>query len=347
MLKFFLGTWSQTCVQDLEDTHDAWEELSELGATTIAISTEKVERVARFSNESEPNYHLVCDTNGDITREFGLLVRLPEDLSKAYRDTQNVKMTKHHSTATPDIALPATYVVDKSGFIVYASFSEDLQARANIEEVLQALANISIDQRRYLLICNEEDRRSRSFICHLRSTAMERSLAAHTPSSSLFVPPRKMTKSRSLMNLSPLEADQDPFRYCLQQEDFVDSFRNYLQRSYCVENLLFYLEATHYRISFDSISEEARKQAASRIIKTYLREGTDLQVNLDDETRVTAEGRFKRGLITEDLFADATRAVFRLMEHDSFPKWQRTRDFREVWRSHGSLASLRPSPVTF
>ena len=160
----------------------------------------------------------------------------------------------------------------------------------------------------------------------------------------LVVTTKKVSKSRSMMSLSNMDVGEDPFRYCLAHEEFVESFKVFLKKIFCVENLLFYLESTHFRKFYDEIPEDLRPLTALRIFRTYVEVGSHLEVNIDEETREGITAAVRHSQFDGDLFLEATRAIFRLMEDDSFPKWQRTKDFRRVWKKNGSLPSLSPTP---
>ena len=146
VLKFFAGLWSSTCVADLEVLQENFETLSELGATVVAVSTQNNDKLLRHANEHDLSFHLVSDRREEITSLFGLVVKISDELSHVFKEVQGIKLAKHHGKSAPEIALPATFVIDRTGTIVYAHFSEDMHGRPEMNEVIQAIKRVNIDQ---------------------------------------------------------------------------------------------------------------------------------------------------------------------------------------------------------
>jgi peroxiredoxin len=84
-------------------------------------------------------FEVLSDVGQKVGRAFGLVYDFTEELKTAY---QGFKLDIPARNGTPDEwALPvsATYVIDRSGTIIYAYIDPDYRDRADPREVLKVL----------------------------------------------------------------------------------------------------------------------------------------------------------------------------------------------------------------
>jgi len=111
-----------------------------------------------------------------------------------------------------------------------------------------------------------------------------------------------------------------------------------------MENLLFYLEVISFHDGFNNRTRQENMLQATLIYETFIKIGSDLELNLDDGTREAINSDFKQGYMNASLFTEAAKEIYRLMESDSFSKWKRTKEYAEVWKRNGSVEFLSPTP---
>ena len=376
VLKFHRGTWCTYCKVDLSYYHKFHEELTRQGATAIAISTELPERAMEMSRRAGYNFHMVADPTTEVARLFGLLVSIDASVAQALTGLLGMDLTSFYGTNEVEVALPATYVINQEGIITYAFIDEDFRRRANIEEVLHFVkkANNHTDRNKYRLKCEEENCIIREFVksvtkkCNDKrrnsrpafprrrsksstsistttsSTSETSSITGASDSSSTFSGKSRSSSIHDFNSITSSEYERDPLRYCLQNEEFLASFRLYLDRTYCTENLLFHLEVNHFQETYESAGDDERKATATKIYQTFVQPKADLEVNVDDITRERITKNFTKGAISSELFTAANKEVYLLMESDSYSKWKRTKEFGTIWTKNGSPDFLNPMP---
>ena len=121
----------------------------------------------------------------------------------------------------------------------------------------------------------------------------------------------------------------------LESEEYLPSFKEYLSKTFCAENLLFYFDSREYKENFESRTSEGRGATAQRIFSDYIQLGSVLEVNIDDRIRENIVKCLETKL-TKDIYNDANQEVFRVMGSDSFNKWRRTKEFDNIWKKNGS-----------
>lgn len=360
VIKFYRGSWCAFCSADLQFLQDHYDVLHENGATVIAISTQLQETAAEVVRNMGLRFHVVGDTDTAVARNFGLLFHLTEEIAQAYDDAYGINLLKYHKQKDPLLTVPATYVIDKTGTVVYAFMDEDFRKRADISEVVYFVKRSNkLDRQRYFKLCREEEGCViGSFVKGVmsRRRALHDKMAKHhkndNPKGHGPIEHRKsvssVSSSSETSSVTSSEYERDPLKYCLQNDEFLESFRWYLKRTYCTENLLFYVEASDYATGYDTRSAEENRAMATKIFTTFIRVGSDLEVNIDDTTREAITALFggkADEVLAAELFEQATKEIYTLMETDSFSKWKRTKEYSYVWEKNGSLEFLQPISI--
>ena len=74
-----------------------------------------------------------------VARSYGLTFRYPDDLVELYRDGLKLDLARFNGDESWELPIPATFVIDEGGTIVYASADPDYTVRPEPDEVLAAI----------------------------------------------------------------------------------------------------------------------------------------------------------------------------------------------------------------
>jgi len=176
-----------------------------------------------------------------------------------------------------------------------------------------------------------------------------------------------LSRSSSISSLS----EKNPLLFIINDDQFYGGFKDFLEKCYAIENLIFYLEAAEFYEKFSERSEEQSKELAQRITTTFIEPGSLLEINVDDEVRENVLTRVSKNEIIPKLFQYASKAVLflpifllppllfqtivffsapfisqvsDLLTTDLLAKWKKTKSFNELWRAKGSPEVLSPIP---
>jgi len=83
-------------------------------------------------------FPLLVDARNDIARQFGLVYRVPEEQQGIYRRTF-VNLPFVNGDDHWELPIPATYVIDRDGTILFASANEDYTERPEPLEIMAQL----------------------------------------------------------------------------------------------------------------------------------------------------------------------------------------------------------------
>jgi peroxiredoxin len=139
LVMFFLrGRWDPFCCGQLEAMNQILPRIVEAGASLVAISPQTVGQSYFMADQHKPQFPLLSDAGNQLARQFGLVYRVPEDQQAIYRRAF-VNLPLANGDETWELPIPATYILDRDGAVMYASANPDYMERPEPEEILANL----------------------------------------------------------------------------------------------------------------------------------------------------------------------------------------------------------------
>jgi peroxiredoxin len=141
VLCFIRGRWCPFCVAQMEAMNLIFPEIEQAGATFVAISPQTVQQSSFMRDQHKLRFPLLSDAGNRVAREFGLTYRV-RDEQRAIYQRAFVNLPFVNSDDSWELPIPATYIIDRTGTVLYASANEDYTERpepADIVRFLQAL----------------------------------------------------------------------------------------------------------------------------------------------------------------------------------------------------------------
>lgn len=133
------GRWCPFCVGQMEAMNSIAGQIQAAGAALVAISPQ-TEKQAYFTHDQHKlRFPLLVDAHNTVARQFGLVYRVPEEQKALYRTTF-VNLPFVNGDDTWELPIPATYVIDRDGTVVFAAADEDYTKRPEPLEILTQLA---------------------------------------------------------------------------------------------------------------------------------------------------------------------------------------------------------------
>ena len=135
---FFRGRWCPFCVGQLEAMNLLVPQIEQAGACLVAISPQTVQQSFFMADQHKLRFPLLSDVGNQVARQFGLVYRVPDDQQAIYRRAF-VNLPFANGDQSWELPIPATFIVDSDGTILYASADEDYAQRPEPREILQRL----------------------------------------------------------------------------------------------------------------------------------------------------------------------------------------------------------------
>ncbi len=141
VLCFIRGRWCPFCVGQMEAMNLVVPHIEEAGATLVAISPQTVKQAFFMHDQHKLRFPLLSDAGNKIARQFGLTYRVPAMQEAIYRRAF-VNLPFTNGDDSWELPIPATYILDRDGTILYASANEDYtEQTAEIVGMLHALSS--------------------------------------------------------------------------------------------------------------------------------------------------------------------------------------------------------------
>jgi len=141
VLIFYRGAWCSYCNLHLKNFEQNANEIRDLGAEIIAVSIDKPEHVAEIVEKQTLSFAVISNPDAKIIRSYNLLYAVPPALRQRYLD-HNLDLKTYSGRDDGVIAVPAIFVINKKGKIIFSYANEDYKVRAEPEEVIRVLEKL-------------------------------------------------------------------------------------------------------------------------------------------------------------------------------------------------------------
>jgi peroxiredoxin len=138
VLCFIRGRWCPFCVAQMEAMNLVLPEIEQAGAALAAISPQTVQQSFFMRDQHKVHFQLLSDAGNKVARQFGLTYRVPAEQRAIYQRAF-VNLPFVNGDDSWELPIPAVYIVDRDGTVLYASADEDYTERPEPEDILLAL----------------------------------------------------------------------------------------------------------------------------------------------------------------------------------------------------------------
>src|SRR5215472_12046530 len=124
VLCFIRGRWCPFCIGQMEALNLIVPQIEQTGARLVAISPQTVKQSYFMHDQHKLRFPLLSDAGNKVARQFGLTYRVPPMQEAVYRRAfVNVPFTNGDDSW--ELPIPATYILDQEGTILYAAANPD------------------------------------------------------------------------------------------------------------------------------------------------------------------------------------------------------------------------------
>lgn len=142
VLIFYRGEWCPYCNVHLKSFQDRLADFKKLGATILAVSVDKQEFGAVTVQKDALGFEVISDPAAEILQAYNVVYKVPDELADKYLNEYHIDLKAHSGREDHVIAVPATYVIDKAGTIVFIYANVDYKVRTKPEEALEVLKSL-------------------------------------------------------------------------------------------------------------------------------------------------------------------------------------------------------------
>jgi peroxiredoxin len=138
VLNFIRGRWCPFCVGQMEAMNLVVSEIEAAGATFVAISPQTVKQSYFMHDQHKLCFPVLSDAGNQVARQFGLTYRVPDYQQALYKRTF-VNLPFTNGDESWEMPIPATYILDRAGTVLFVSANEDYSERPEPADILRFL----------------------------------------------------------------------------------------------------------------------------------------------------------------------------------------------------------------
>jgi len=136
---FIRGRWCPFCVGQLEAMNRILPQIEHAPASLIAISPQTVKQSFFMADQHKLRFPLLSDPGNRVARQFGLVYRVPDYQQAVYRRVF-INLPFANGDESWELPVPATYILNRSGSVLFSSVNADYSERPEPAEILSQLA---------------------------------------------------------------------------------------------------------------------------------------------------------------------------------------------------------------
>jgi len=114
------------------------EEFHQRGATLVLVSPAMPDQSLSMVEKENLTYDVLSDVGNQTAREYGLVFSLEEKVQEIYKGL-GINVPEFNGDDSWELPVPATYVIDKSGSVVWSFVDVNHTVRAEPADIFAAL----------------------------------------------------------------------------------------------------------------------------------------------------------------------------------------------------------------
>jgi len=138
ILIFYRGGWCVYCNTQLGQLKQIEVPLQKLGYQILAVSPDKVEKIRESLRKYDLSYMLVSDSDAEAIKAFGLAFRVDDATFNKMKKDFGIDLEEHSGKNHHLLPVPAAFVLDKKGKILYSYVNPDYKVRVDSQALLNA-----------------------------------------------------------------------------------------------------------------------------------------------------------------------------------------------------------------
>jgi peroxiredoxin len=115
-------------------------QIEKAGASLVAISPQTVQQSFFMADQHKLRFPLLSDAGNRVARQFGLVYRVPDYQQVIYRRVF-INLPFANGDDRWELPIPATYILERGGKVLYGSADPDYTTRPEPSEILEKLSS--------------------------------------------------------------------------------------------------------------------------------------------------------------------------------------------------------------
>ena len=137
ILFFYQGKWSPVCSRYLNNYQDSLKVLIDQGFNVVAITPESIENVEQTVKLHNLTFTVIYDCQEKIMKDYDVMYSVTKEFQDKIKSSSSIDIAQNNGRDSARLPVPATYIINKDGFIVAVQFDPDYTKRATVKWMLK------------------------------------------------------------------------------------------------------------------------------------------------------------------------------------------------------------------
>jgi len=138
VLFFYRGVWCPYCNKYIQSMQDSLELLTQKGVGVVGVTPQTDANIQKTADNHHTSFPMLHDKDYTIMKAYGVDYKVGEEQMAAFHK-YHVDLAQYNGNNDYVLPVPATYIIGKTGKIVYVQFDKDYTHRASVADILAAV----------------------------------------------------------------------------------------------------------------------------------------------------------------------------------------------------------------
>ena len=138
VLFFYRGQWCPYCNKHIQQLQDSLQLLTGKGAYVVGVTPETSENISKTVGKTHASFSIIQDKGYKIMKAYDVNYVMDQDMVTKYKG-YGIDLEQNNGNADHVLPVPATYVIGKSGKLIYVHFDKDYRNRPSIRTIANVL----------------------------------------------------------------------------------------------------------------------------------------------------------------------------------------------------------------
>ena len=139
VLVFYRGQWCPFCNRSLSQLQDSLSLIKAKGATVLTVTPEKQDNITKTITKTKASFPILHDEGLQIMKSYDVAFKVDDKTIEAYKKYGIDFLEANGEANGANLPVPAVYVINKEGKIVFRYFNTDYSKRASVKDILTHL----------------------------------------------------------------------------------------------------------------------------------------------------------------------------------------------------------------
>jgi peroxiredoxin len=137
VLVFYRGEWCPVCNKYLSNFQDSLKYIEAAGATVFAITPESKIYAEKTIGQTNATFIIIPDLDETIMKNYDVLFTVTDSYDNKIKNRLRSDIAANNAKDDSRLPVPATYIINSQGEIVYRQFDLNYRNRATVKQIIR------------------------------------------------------------------------------------------------------------------------------------------------------------------------------------------------------------------